>query len=205
MSWVGMILLAYLIGSIPAAYLAGRMVKGRDIWSEGDGNPGAGNVYRSIGPKAGLLVGAVDVGKGAVVVLLARAILGGNGIEMAAGAAAVTGHSWSIFMKFRGGRGAASTAGVFCALIPIPAVPVALICLALLPLVRSATLILGILMVPMPLLAWTMEASSSVVLFTIALPVGVGLRHYLTVRGGEIQPQLPDQEPQAQDKMLPQG
>ena len=95
MSWVGIILLAYLIGSIPAAYLAGRMVKGKDIWDEGDGNPGAGNVFRAIGPKAGLLVGAVDIGKGVVVVVLARVILGGNGIEMAAGAAAVAGPRYS--------------------------------------------------------------------------------------------------------------
>lgn len=205
MSWVGIILLAYMLGSIPTAFLAGRLVKGTDIWNEGDGNPGAGNVFQMIGPKAGILVGAVDVGKGVAVVLLARGFIAGNGVEMAAGAAAVAGHNWPMFMRFRGGRGAATAVGVLCALIPIPALPLALGSLALLPLVRSATVVLGVVMIPMPLLALAAGATNSIILFTILLPLAVGLRHYLTVRGGGIEPSTLDQEPQAQETMLPQG
>ena len=192
--------LAYLLGSIPSAYLAGRMVKGKDIRNEGDHNPGAGNVYRNIGPRAGLIVAAVDIGKGSVAVLLARVILEGTGVEMAAGAAAVAGHNWPIYMKLRGGRGAATTVGVFCGLIPIPAIPMGLAAMALLPVVRSATLMLALIMIPMPLLAWVAGASYPVVAYTVALPLAVGLRHYMTSRTGQ-----PHSQAHAKEEALPQG
>ena len=116
--WAGSLVLAYLIGSIPSAYVAGRLLKGKDIREEGDRNPGAGNAYRILGPKTGLTVGAVDIAKGAVAVLLAKVITGSTGAGMAAGMVAIAGHSWPIFSQLRGGRGAASAVGVFLALIP---------------------------------------------------------------------------------------
>ena len=96
MSWFLAIIIGYLIGSIPTAYLAGRRAIGKDIREEGDHNPGAGNVYVSIGPRAALMVGAVDIGKGIAAVLLAKFVIvgGGHGLAMAAGAAAVAGHTW---------------------------------------------------------------------------------------------------------------
>ncbi len=207
MSWFLAIIIGYLVGSIPTAYLAGRRAMGKDIREEGDRNPGAGNVYVSIGPRAGLMVGAVDIGKGVVAVLLAKFLIvgGGNGLAMAAGAAAVAGHTWPIFMKLRGGRGAATTVGVYCALFPIPALPISLACLALLPFVRSATLVLGLIMAPMPLLVWLSGYPVAITIYTIFLPMGVGVRHHLTSRnhGRELPPPTYDQE--VEDKMLPDG
>ena len=183
------------------------MVNGKDIREEGDRNPGAGNVYVSIGPKAGFFVGVVDLSKGVAAVLMTWALPSGGGVgpEMAAGVAAAIGHNWPIYMKFRGGRGAATTVGVYWALMPIPAIPLSLATLALLFFVRRPTLALGIIMIPMPLLAWIFEYPPSVILFTILLPAGVGLRHYMTSKNNAVSPQPPPLERQVQESMLSQG
>ena len=197
--WAGSLVLAYLIGSIPSAYVAGRLLKGKDIREEGDRNPGAGNAYRILGPKTGLTVGAVDIAKGAVAVLLAKVITGSTGAGMAAGMVAIAGHSWPIFSQLRGGRGAASAVGVFLALIPIPAIPLTLFAMALLPVVKNATIVLGLIMIPMALLAWITGASLAVILYSLGLPILVGLRHFLTTR------KLPQrEEDQAESKVIPQ-
>lgn len=185
MSWVGInwiiaLAVAYLVGSIPSAYLAGRMARGKDIRQEGDRNPGAGNAYRTIGARVGLAVAAVDIGKGAIAILVAWGLVGSTEAKMAAGAAAVAGHNWPIFLQLRGGRGAASTVGVFLALVPIPAIPLGIVSVALLPIVRSTTIVLGVIMIPLPFLAWLTGASFSVVVYCVGLPVMVGIRHYLT-------------------------
>ena len=198
--WISSLVVAYLIGSIPSAYVAGRMLTGKDIREEGDRNPGAGNAFRTIGPKVGLAVGAADIGKGVIAVLFARLLTGSIGAGMAAGVVVVVGHNWSIFLQLRGGRGAASTVGVFLALAPIPAIPIGLVSLALLPFLRSATRILGLIMIPMPLLIWLTGASYSLVAYSVGLPIMVGLRHYYTARKVERLNQ-----DQAEEKALPQG
>ena len=180
--WIAIIVVAYLIGSIPSAYVAGRMAMGRDIREEGDRNPGAGNAYRTIGPKVGLAVGAIDVAKGAVVVLVARWVTGSVQAGMIAGVVVVAGHNWPIFAQLRGGRGAATTVGVFLALVPIPAIPIGLVSGMLLLVFRNATLAIGLIMIPMPLLVWLSGASISLVLYSVGLPVMVGLRHFFTSR-----------------------
>ena len=198
--WIGAMIMAYLIGSIPSAYVAGRLVKGKDIRDEGDRNPGAGNTYRTIGPKAGMVVGAIDIGKGAIAVLLARALTDGTGPQMAAGVVAIIGHNWPIFLRLRGGRGAASALGVFIALVPIPAIPISLVSLALLPIVRSATIVIGLIMIFTPFVALLTGVSFPIVAYCVGLPVMVGMRHYATSRN------LPrPEEEQAGDKALPQG
>ena len=199
-NWIVAIVLAYIIGSIPSAYIAGRLLKGKDIREEGDRNPGAGNAFRIIGPKAGLLVGAADIAKGAVAVLLAKGLTGSVGAEMIAGVAVVGGHSWPIFLQLRGGRGAASAVGVLIAIVPVPAIPLSLALLLLLPFIRSATLALALLMVPLPLLAWITGQSYSLVAYSVGLPILVGMRHYASSR--KLPP--PREEP-AGEQALPQG
>ncbi len=198
--WIGAMVMAYLIGAIPSAYVAGRLVKGKDIREEGDRNPGAGNTYRTIGPKAGMVVGAIDIGKGAIAVLVARALTDGTGAQMMAGVVAIIGHNWPIFLKLRGGRGAASALGVFIALVPMPAIPISLVSLALLPVVRSATIVIGLIMIVTPFVALLIGVSYSIVVYCIGLPVMVGMRHYATSRNL----QRPEEE-QAGDRALPQG
>ena len=180
--WIASLAAAYLIGSIPSAYLVGRTVFGRDIREEGDRNPGAGNAFRTLGPKVGLAVGAIDIAKGAVAVLIARAVTDSLGVGMAAGGMAVAGHNWPLFAQLRGGRGAATTVGVYLALAPLIAIPLSMASAATLPFFRNVTLVLAMIMIPMPLLVWLTGGPVSLAIFLIALPIMSGVRHYFTTR-----------------------
>lgn len=118
------ILIAYLLGSIPAAYVAGRVVKGIDLRQHGSGNLGATNVYRVLGGKVAATVLLFDAAKGALpVLLLPRILPAANplGWAIAYGVAAIAGHVRPIFLLWKGGgKGVATAAGVFAALAPLP-------------------------------------------------------------------------------------
>jgi len=112
------LILAYLLGSIPAAYLAGRLIKGIDIRQVGTRNMGAMNVFYQIGFLAGLIVLAVDIGKGTAAIALAFWLGTPDIIVLLAGIAAVLGHSFPVWLRFRGGKGGATTIGVLIFLMP---------------------------------------------------------------------------------------
>lgn len=132
------LLVAYLAGSIPAAYIAGRL-KGVDLRKQGSGNLGATNVFRVLGAKIGLLVFAFDLAKGAVPVALLPDAVRTTRPELwaiAFGVAAILGHVRPIFLLWRGGgKGVATAGGVFLALAPVPM----LVSLAIFALVVYAT------------------------------------------------------------------
>lgn len=113
------VVVSYLIGSIPMGYLLGR-ARGIDIRQHGSGNIGATNVWRTLGPVAGIIALIGDTGKGVISVLLGR-YLGGHGLELATALGALAGHSWSVFLGFRGGKIIATGLGVFLALTPAAA------------------------------------------------------------------------------------
>jgi glycerol-3-phosphate acyltransferase PlsY len=117
------IIMAYLIGSVPFALLLARRW-GADLRLVGSGNLGAANVLRASGVKAGVLVALLDVAKGAVSVVLAER-LAGTSAAAAAGLAAIVGHIYPIWLRFRGGKGVATACGVFAILTPV-AVPAAM-------------------------------------------------------------------------------
>jgi glycerol-3-phosphate acyltransferase PlsY len=108
---------AYLIGSIPSAYLIGRWLKGLDIREAGDGRLGAAMTYRRVGFLGGLIVALIDVGKGMAAVMIAKALGLPLALVVTAGLAAVVGHNWSIFLQFKGGKGALTTYGVLLSLM----------------------------------------------------------------------------------------
>jgi glycerol-3-phosphate acyltransferase PlsY len=120
MQLIGLCGLAYFLGSIPFAYLAGRMLKGIDIRQHGSGNVGFANAVRVLGwgPGLGVLVG--DLAKGLIPVVLARQLYGEHWQPLVVGAFAIAGHVWTLFLRFRGGKGVATSAGVFAGLAPIP-------------------------------------------------------------------------------------
>jgi len=101
---------SYLIGSIPSGLVIGKL-KGIDVRDYGSGNIGTTNVLRTLGARYGAIVLIADVLKGVVAVLLARYIIETPTGQMAAGFAAVAGHDWSLFLKFKGGRGVATSLG----------------------------------------------------------------------------------------------
>ena len=114
-------LLAYFIGTIPTAYVFVRRVTGKDIFTEGSGNPGALNTFEVTGDRRiGLLVMLLDTLKGVAAVLVARAITGDNfyAVSMAA-VFVVLGHCYNIFFAGRGGRGLAPAAGAVAAVNPV--------------------------------------------------------------------------------------
>src|SRR5881396_2503624 len=114
---------AYLLGSIPFALLAARRWGGTDLRLVGSGNLGAANVMRASGVTAGVLVAALDMAKGAASVWLAERLGSGPGLSAAAGCAAIVGHIYPVWLRFRGGKGVATACGVFSILTPVAVPP----------------------------------------------------------------------------------
>ncbi len=112
---------AYLIGSCPTGYLLGKWLKGIDIREHGSGNPGATNVFRVVGRRAGIITLVVDFLKGFLPVFISLMLdPRAEAFSSLVGLAAIAGHNWSLWLNFNGGKGVATSAGVFMALLPVP-------------------------------------------------------------------------------------
>jgi glycerol-3-phosphate acyltransferase PlsY len=118
MSPIAIIIVAYCIGSVPFALLLARRW-GADLRRVGSGNLGAANVLRASGVTAGVLVAALDVAKGAASVIFAARAAADSPTLAAAGVAAVVGHIYPVWLRFRGGKGVATACGVFSVLTPL--------------------------------------------------------------------------------------
>ncbi|GBD10627.1 putative glycerol-3-phosphate acyltransferase [bacterium HR23] len=128
---------AYLLGSVPFAYLVAR-ARGVNIFAVGTGNPGAANVFRMVSKPLGVLVFLLDMGKGLGAVGLGRAWGLGEGWLIALGAMAILGHGYSCFLGFRGGTGLATAIGAGIGISPLPGVLALLSAVGVaLPLLRS--------------------------------------------------------------------
>jgi glycerol-3-phosphate acyltransferase PlsY len=181
MFWL-IVALGYLLGSVPTAYIAGRILKHVDIRQVGDGNMGAANAYRQLGPKVGFMVGIVDAAKGALAVLIALAADAPQAVVLLAGAAAVFGHNWPIFLGFRGGRGESTTIGVLLAVLTIPMLIVAAPAVLAHFIFRDTTKAAAFIFVPLPLVCWLTGLSGVLIVYSIALPCLVGFTHFLRTR-----------------------
>lgn len=122
MSFLLAALLGYLLGAIPFGLLVGRLTRGIDLREYGSHRTGATNALRTLGLRAAALVFLLDVGKGVAAVVLSRVLLAdAPQVEWAAavaGFAAIVGHNWSVFIRFTGGRGVATSAGALGAMSP---------------------------------------------------------------------------------------
>jgi glycerol-3-phosphate acyltransferase PlsY len=117
-----LIVAAYLIGSVPFALLLARRLGTRDLRRIGSGNIGAANVLRTSGVRAGVTVMLLDIAKGAGSVMLVQRFDGGA-VTAAAGLAAIVGHVFPVWLRFRGGKGVATACGVFSVLTPVAVGP----------------------------------------------------------------------------------
>jgi glycerol-3-phosphate acyltransferase PlsY len=117
---VAVVAAAFLAGSIPFGYLVPRWLRGLDIRDRGSRNPGATNVWRVVGPGAGLAVGLLDGCKGWVAVEIAVRAGAGAALGVTAALAAVAGHTWTPWLGFRGGKGVITSAGAFLRLAWLP-------------------------------------------------------------------------------------
>lgn len=196
---VAALLLGYLIGSLPTGLIVIRLLRGIDIRRYGSGNIGATNVFRVAGLPTAALVLAVDMLKGAIPVLLARAWDQPPLVAVLGGLAAIAGHNWSIFLRFSGGKGIATSFGVLLALSPASAGVAAAVWLLVVSVTRYASLasLLGIAAVP-PAMWLRREPREYVAFGALALVLAI-YRHRANIarlrRGTELK--ITDREPSA--------
>jgi glycerol-3-phosphate acyltransferase PlsY len=116
-----LLVVSYLLGSIPSGYVITKKLKGIDIRHYGSGNPGAANVYRTVGRWAGWLTLILDALKGYGAIALAIHFYPQNyWLIVGCATLAIFGHMWTIFLNFKGGKGVATSAGIFAAMLPLP-------------------------------------------------------------------------------------
>ena len=115
---VVLMIVAYILGSIPNALWIGKVFKGIDVREHGSKNTGSTNAARDLGAKLGILTLILDISKGAIPTLIATMLLDSSISVILVGICAILGHSFSIFMKFKGGKAVATTVGVFIVLVP---------------------------------------------------------------------------------------
>jgi glycerol-3-phosphate acyltransferase PlsY len=163
------IICAYFIGSFPSAYIIGRLRKGIDIRQVGSRNMGAMNVFYKVGFVEGLLVLAVDIGKGAAAVALARFLGVPVVVQLLAGVTVLLGHNFTVFLKFRGGRGGATCIGILAFLLPW-GIPFYVAIFGLLLLVtRYPTFSYGVAFLSFPLVGWLVYHRWELAVFSVGL------------------------------------
>lgn len=181
---LGLILLGYLVGSIPIGYLVAR-AKGIDIFSIGSGNPGATNVKRALGTKWGLTVFVLDVLKGALPVLVARFFLPDPAHELTwacIGFCAVFGHTFSCFLKFKGGKGVSTILGAVLGTSPLVALSAFAVFLVLLALFRYVSLASVIAISTGPFWAWVYHDQPLMQVVYVLLPLLTIYRHRANIK-----------------------
>ena len=181
MSELVAVLVGYLVGSVDFAVLVARR-RGVDIHAEGSGNPGASNVTRVLGKRAGALVMLGDLLKGVVAAGFGEIVGGAELVGFVAGGAAVVGHCFPIWHRFRGGKGVATTVGVLLWTIPALGLALAVLWAGIIAVSRTASLgslVLVALAVPGVWL-WAEDGWSAVVMAAIATLVIV--RHGDNIR-----------------------
>ncbi len=168
---------AYLLGSFPTAYLLGRLFKKVDIRETGSGNVGGMNIYRSAGFLPGFLTILIDIGKGTLAVLLAMNWSEEPLVVFMAGILVVLGHNYSVFLRYRGGKGLATTLGVFIALssITIPFVILAAVCLTI--ALRDTNTAFGASALSIPVILFFQYQEGVWVLFGLVLAAIILAKH----------------------------
>lgn len=178
MSIILSLLLAYLIGSLSTSTLITRWRTGTDIREQGSGNAGATNTVRVLGVRWGLVVLVLDAIKGVVAVVLAVLLAHGHPWSWyAAGLVVVAGHNWPVFFGFRGGKGIATTIGVYFVLLPLPALLAVVVAVLLIALTRYVSLGTLTLVILVPVFCAAMGRSAGVIVFTAFIAVLSLYRH----------------------------
>jgi glycerol-3-phosphate acyltransferase PlsY len=169
------IVLGYLLGSIPTAYLTTRVAAGKDVRRLGGGNVGGLNVYREVGFIPAAVVAIVDLAKGAASVAIAYWVLDvSQPWVLAAALASVVGHNWMVWLKFSGGKGMAAAIGSMFVLLPLYGYPwglAILFAVILIPFIitRNVALSMGVGLLSLPFISWLGMHSAPFIIFSVAL------------------------------------
>lgn len=180
MKFVLVLLISYLLGSIPCGYLIGRKHK-VDLRRHGSGNIGATNAFRILGPEVGLLVLLCDVAKGLLPVLIANNLFGPF-YGVGAGLAVMAGHSWSVFLRFQGGRGVATGAGVLIALMPGVVLIAFVIWIVVVLFTGYVSLGSILASVAVPFIALILHIPWEYYIFAVPAPIIIVIRHLPNIR-----------------------
>ncbi|MDD4875745.1 MAG: glycerol-3-phosphate acyltransferase [Dehalococcoidales bacterium] len=175
------IVIGYLLGSIPAAYISTRLATGKDIRQLGGGNVGGLNTFREVGLWPAVIVGITDVSKGAAAAAIAYWLLDLPPLAvMLTGLATVVGHNWMLWLKFSGGKGMGTTIGVLAVLFPVYGYWIGLIFIfaaIIIPYIitRNIAIAMGIALFCLPFITWLgmNSVSGSIMAFLLALIIGV--------------------------------
>ena len=173
----GLLLAAYILGSIPSGLIIARVVSGTDVRLHGSGNTGMVNVFRAAGPLAGSITFVMDVLKGFIPVFVAhQAGLSIWGI-LAVAAATIIGHNWSILLKGKGGKGIATSVGVIAAISPVIGLIAVVIWIGLLVTLKYASLASLLMIASMPVMLAIAGYQIGYVLFGIGLFILAVIQH----------------------------
>ena len=174
--------IGYLLGAIPSGYIAGRWLKGIDLRNCGSGSTGATNVLRNVGKGPALAVFLIDVGKGALAVLLAKSVGLNDWIQVLAGLAALAGHIWPVWLGWNGGKAVATGFGMFLGL----AWPVGLACfglfMAMISIFRIVSLSSVVAAIGLPLLILLSGGSSAYLVVSLVASLMVLWRHRSNIK-----------------------
>jgi glycerol-3-phosphate acyltransferase PlsY len=174
---------SYLIGSIPVAYISGRLLRGIDIREYGSTNVGASNVWQSVARWAVVPVGLLEIAQGMAGILIARGFDQSVEIQVVAGLAAIVGHNWSPFLRLTGGRGVGQSIGFMLVLSPVALVVFTVV--SLLGVVwRSVPLAVGLALALTPLAALAIGHATAIVLGCAAMAAIILMKRILTNRVG---------------------
>jgi len=154
MKTVGVLFLSYLLGAVPFGLIVGRIVKGIDIREYGSGNIGFTNAWRTLGWGPGIVVFVLDVAKGIGPVMLCKAMDMPPILVIAGGLLAILGHNFSVFLKFSGGKGVATSLGVAIAIAPAIAAAALGIWCVLLAITRYVSVSSILAAASVPALMW---------------------------------------------------
>lgn len=169
------IIIGYLLGSIPAAFIITRLIKAQDIRHIGGGNVGGLNVFREVGLWPALAVGVVDLGKGAAAVAIAKWGLNvPDAYVLLAGLASVAGHNWMVWLKFSGGKGMGAAMGALLVLLPTYGYSLQLgiffgIIIVPLLITRNVALSMFLGLASLPILVWFGTHSGYATIIAVAL------------------------------------
>ncbi len=179
---LAVIVVSYLIGAIPTGLIVVRLLTGEDIRRHGSGNIGTVNVLRVAGAGTAVVVLAVDILKGLVPVVLAERLGASAWTVVLAGLAAIAGHNWSIFLKFQGGKGVATSFGVLAALSWPAAAVAAAVWIVTVAVTRYSSLgsLLGVVSVPITM--WRLRQPEQYVYFGMIAALFAIYRHRTNIQ-----------------------
>ena len=182
MTRIIVVVIAYLLGSIPFGYLIVRRKIGADIRQTGSGGTGATNVSRRAGKTAGILTLVLDAAKGCVAVVIAQVVSGDDWMVAAAAIAALVGHIFPVWLGFRGGKGVATAVGIFAVLAPIALLCAGVIFLAIVVTTRYVSLGSIIAAVLVPVFVWFQSGLQPVLTAAIVAAALIVFAHRGTIK-----------------------